>query len=406
MIKKVNSIIKRVINAIKEGSFFSRVYGRIKLLFVNSLKNIVTRNIKIDDNKIMFLTFQGDYGCNPKAICNELIKQNKDVKLIWVIRSDTKNFDQYPKEVKLVARNTLELFKEAASTKVFIDNANNFSYMKLKKKKGQVLLQTWHGSMGFKKIETNKNTNWMKKSQSLDNITDYCIVNSKFEKNVFVDTFWPTTDMLDYGHARNDILFNDGSEFDAITKKIKKMYNIDDDVKIALYAPTFRDDCNLNIYDVDYNSLIEALEKRFRSKWCVFVRLHYKYKHVKLTKKEDSRVINVTEYPDIQELMCAASLGITDYSSWMCDYVLTHRPGFLFALDIDKYINERGFYYPLNTTPFPIARNNDELYNAIINFDDKQYENDVNDFLKRMGCIEDGKASQRIVKKIDEIISK
>ena len=35
------------------------------------------------ENQIMFLTFQGDYTCNPKYIAEELIRQNTDYKLVW-----------------------------------------------------------------------------------------------------------------------------------------------------------------------------------------------------------------------------------------------------------------------------------------------------------------------------------
>ena len=38
------------------------------------------------ENKIMFLTFQGDYTCNPKYIAEELLRQNSDYKLVWDVK--------------------------------------------------------------------------------------------------------------------------------------------------------------------------------------------------------------------------------------------------------------------------------------------------------------------------------
>ena len=116
-------------------------------------------------------------------------------------------------------------------------------------------------------------------------------------------------------------------------------------------------------------------------------------------------LIDVTKYPDIQELMLIADIGITDYSSWIYDYVLTRKPGFIFAEDIEEYNTERGFYYKLETTPFAIARNNEELFDCIMNFDLSIYQNKVDKFLSNKGCIEDGKASYRVVEKIKEIMN-
>ena len=87
----------------------------------------------------------------------------------------------------------------------------------------------------------------------------------------------------------------------------------------------------------------------------------------------------------------------------MCDYVLTNKPGFLYASDIQKYIDdERGFYYSLSSTPFPVAENNQELYDKIVKFDEKKYKTEVKAYLKRLGCYEKGEACKKIVEKINE----
>lgn len=94
---------------------------------------------------------------------------------------------------------------------------------------------------------------------------------------------------------------------------------------------------------------------------------------------------------------------ITDYSSCIFDFMLSRRPGFIFATDIEEFNTERGFYYPLEETPFPIARNNEELMQNIRNFDEAAYHNGVEEFLINKGCIEDGCASERVADKIAEL---
>lgn len=405
--------VSKIINSIKEGTFLKKVNHKISITVMLVLRKVFADNKKINNEQIMFLTFQGNYNCNPKAIANEIIKRKLPYRLVWVVNKDNlKNTEEYPKELILVKKNSLKFYIEAAKTKIFIDNANNFVYSKLKKKEGQIILQPWHGSMGFKKLDQSsvKNEKWVRKAQELGEITDYCIVNSKFELDVFRNSYWPKTPMLKYGHPRNDVLFNKNNEFEIYNNKVKERYKIEPECKIALYAPTFRDNCDFESYNMDYEKLHEALVKKFGGKWKILVRFHFKLKFAKIPPKYLKKVINATDYPDMQELLCACDLGITDYSSWMCDYVLTRRPGFLFTLDMDKYVDERGFYYPLESSPFKVCKSNKELYDNIVNFDEKKYQKDIDKFLKDKECYEDGNASKRVVElienKLEELIDK
>ena len=76
--------------------------------------------------------------------------------------------------------------------------------------------------------------------------------------------------------------------------------------------------------------------------------------------------------------------------------MLTMRPAFIYAPDLKKYNTQRGFYYPLESTPFFIAQNTEELTRNISLFSPAVYENKVKKFLSEKGCIEDGMACKRI----------
>ena len=92
------------------------------------------------------------------------------------------------------------------------------------------------------------------------------------------------------------------------------------------------------------------------------------------------------KYPDIQELLAASDIMITDYSSCMFDFMLSAKPAFIFATDIEKYNSDRGFYYSLDTTPFAIASNNEKLVENILNFEETSYKKDVKSFIKGKPC--------------------
>lgn len=85
--------------------------------------------------------------------------------------------------------------------------------------------------------------------------------------------------------------------------------------------------------------------------------------------------------------------------------MLTRRPGFLFATDMEQYEKDnREFFYPLDSMPFPLAQNNAQLIQNILNFDDETFPAKCDAFLKDKGCMDDGHASQRIADFVETIL--
>ena len=155
--------------------------------------------------------------------------------------------------------------------------------------------------------------------------------------------------------------------------------------------------------------ILEAARERFGGEWKLLLRYHMSVWKVyqdrdQLAGSHGDSVIDVTGYDDMQELMTIADIAITDYSSWIYDFVLQRRPGFIFATDISLYNNERGFCYPLETTPFAIATNNAQLKQNILAFEQDPYLEKVEAFLEEKGCMEDGRASERTVDKVLEMM--
>lgn len=229
---------------------------------------------------------------------------------------------------------------------------------------------------------------------------DYFLTDSKFDEEVFSGSFWPNVKHLKVGHPRNDLLF-DKEWMEKIRKKVYNHYNFPDHVHLALYGPTFRDNkSDVSAINVDYTMLKEALEKRFGGEWYIMSRLHFHNAKSQQAKKgmQGLRFVkDVSGYKDMMELMAASEVGITDYSSWIFDYLFTGRPGFIYAADIEKYRNDRGFYYSLDETPFLIADTNEKLTENIQAFDQNVFDKKVQEFLVARGCYEDGKASDRVV---------
>lgn len=396
-----------------EGRFFQSLgewFWKVTDRAIANIYNFFKFGTKpIDNHKIMMLTSRGSYNCNPRAIAEEIIRQKLPYKIVWVIRKENiGNHEVYPKNVKLVLRGSYDFYKEAATSKVWIDNSVTFTYLFAHKRKKQVLFETWHGSFGLKRFDASVNNNkyWVKKAYQEGQITDYCLTNCKFEEELFKDTFWKDAEMLPYGHPRNDMLFRmDSEENRKLADSIRKKYHIAEDTHIMLYAPTYREEASGAMVELAYADVVEALEERFGGKWMIMVRYHFLDRMYANLNKSNPNIINVTTYPDIQDLMLVADIGVTDYSSWIYDYFFTKRPCFLYVPDIDAYTKkDRDFLFPIETTPFPIGKTNEALCEQILNFDEEKYKKDYDVFCDKMQCYEDGHAAERLVEKLKEIM--
>lgn len=395
------------------GSFFLHVNKFISGLFKKARKRfdfaigfVVRRMIyskgKINPNKIFVMTYDGSYSCNPRYIIEEVVRRELPVEIVWVVPPKKRSVDKISPDIKLVTRGSYTMFDEMASSKIWIDNALNCVWYGMPKKKGQIYINTWHGSLGIKRLSGNKT--WMMRAKRCNKLTDYCIANSTFEEDVYRETFWKDVPYLKYGHARNDVFF-DPEQTELLKQQIYEYFELENRPNLFLYAPTFRDTGAMDWFTIDFERLKKNLEERFGGEWVILVRMHHKDRKRKKIFSGEEWLLNASNYGDMQELLPAVDAGMTDYSSWAYDYILTKRPLFLYAPDAEKYNDTRGFYYSLESTPFPLVADNDELENAILSFDQQKYETDVDEFLKDKGCYDDGQASKRAADLIEKIIA-
>ena len=116
-----------------------------------------------------------------------------------------------------------------------------------------------------------------------------------------------------------------------------------------------------------------------------------KYKNGRYSKT----VKNATGYADMQELLAASDVLVTDYSSSMFDFVNTKRPCFLYVPDLANYKAERDNYFELEELPFPFALSNGEMIKIIRNFDKEKYEDQIQALFDRVELKESGRASEK-----------
>jgi len=356
----------------------------------------------INKKSIIFISYNGSqYSCNPKYI-SEYMLTNKmnEYDLIWTV-SDKKRF-KYLKDkgYKLVRYNSIEYLYKILTSKVIVTNVSISSFLPIRK--GQYVINTWHGGGAYKKALFNEEKiSKIVKKVYAEKVNLYLSSCERFSDLVIRGTFNYKGQILECGLPRNDIFFTNDYR---IKKKVKDFYNIDNNKKIILYAPTFRD-TNANFdHCLDYKRLLKAVTAKFGGEWIICIRAHH-YAIVK-TKLNTEIILDVSRYPDMQELLLTADILITDYSSSIWDFSIMKKPCFLYTPDLNKYKSERNFYIDINKWHFPICSNNDELINSILNFNMEEFRNNMELHHKEWGSFENGQATQRTVELILSIIGK
>ncbi|MGI2293455.1 CDP-glycerol glycerophosphotransferase family protein [Paenibacillus sp. GXUN7292] len=360
--------------------------------------------LPIKNNKIFLFSYYGSqYGDNPKYISEYIVANFPDNKfdIVWAFNDlESKRNLTGIKKVKVMS---FTYFYHLCTAKVIITNYRT-TEMFIKRKK-QYYIQTWHSSLRLKHIEKDAEHSLpehyvqMAKQDSLK--CDLLLSGCKLSTEIFQRSFWYDGEILEIGTPRNDILFHKNP---AMREQVLSALHLPIDHNIVLYAPTFRKNNNLDVYDINYSQLLASLKNKFGGEWIVLVRLH---PHLLSKAKElpfSNDVINVTSYDDIQQLLSVADVLISDYSSLMFDYSFTQRPCFLYVPDVEEYSStERKLYFELWELPYISAFSNNDLLNKVENFDREEYERNLKQFLARIGTFEEGKACESLIKRIDEV---
>ncbi len=355
------------------------------------------RLLPMQGDKVVFCSAGGrGFGDNPKAVALALMELQPGLDLVWL----TKHMDiELPDGIRPCPYGTPQAVKELSTAKVWVNDSRGGAHYK---RKNQRYLQTWHG-FALKHIERAAEKlpeHYVRQCQLDSAQIDLIASNSAFMTRVYREDFWYDGEIAEYGSPRNDVLFRPNH----CGEKVKEFFGLPKDQKLLLYAPTFRDDGSTDCYAIDPEGALAACEKRFDGQWSALLRLHPNAAALSkgLFPYDGERVIDATAYPDMQELLLACDLLITDYSSSMFDYALSGKPCIQFATDIEAYQEGRGFYFPLDHLPFPLARSNEELEGIIAGFDEAAQKERWAEFATQQGFCEDGHASERCARWILE----
>lgn len=389
---------------IKESAFLSAVaYGGRKLYYKSLQRHY--RSAPLNRKKVLFSNFNGrGYGCNPKAIAEKLHALRPDYELVWVCSSKAAE-ESLPPYVRPVSYNTRAYFKDLVTAGTWVFNLTAQDY--ITKREGQFYIQTWHGDRAFKKIlhdaeELDSFKKWMRNVKLReDELCDCCMSASDFGTRIYRSSFLYHGRVTEFGQPRNDVLVHMDPDRAA---QVRKRLKLSGDLKLLLYAPTFRDHLKSekkSNSNIQLDRVVEELERLTGSKWMVLLRAH-SGKELSLSGKGMlDNSLDVTAYPDMADLLLIADLLITDYSSCAPDFALTGRPILLYQDDIEEYVSkDRTMWFTMEESPYWYANNMEELLTALRKITPEAAQENDRAILDFYGTKESGESSRIICEEI------
>ena len=324
-----------------------RVSGRAWMRLQNRVHGVQPR-------RVFFSSFKGKaYSDSPRFISEALHELRPDLEIVWQLSNPA----DAPDYVRAVKPHSLRALTELATARCIVDNFNRPIH--LLKFPGQLYVQTWHGDRGFKKMlyDMNDGLAYPDGAQM-----DLAVSGSRFGTKNFRTAFRYDGEVLQQGMPRNDRLVHpDPAEIACIRQRL----NIPENTRVLLYAPTFRDATSGSDLKAgfDLTRAIARLSRATNQKWLCLTRAHDQNRKI-TTDAADVR--DMTDYPEMSDLLLIADMLITDYSSSAGDYVLLHRPVVLYQPDLSSFVqSDRDMYFDMKTCPYVRAESESALYSLL-----------------------------------------
>ena len=365
----------------------------------NAIMRRARRRHGVDMNKVVFSAFNyRSYNDNPRYISEMLHALRPETDIVWLfgdVEKAKKNFP-IPDYVRTFPALSREGVGEMGRARVVVDNFSKSFYLKFSPE--QYYIQTWHGDRAFKKVGYDRD---IPHGELLEEHCSLGITGSDYGDMQFRSAFHYKGEIMKVGYPRNDILLRDDP---AEALAIRSALGIDDATRLLLYAPTFRDVDRLHHQQqrvpLDLMRVLDALEARTGEKWKCLVRAHYMSFGIPV-EDPSGRLLNMTTYPEMAELLKIADALITDYSSCAGDYALTRRPIFLYQDDLEDYKNNnRELYFDMADSPYWVATTQEEMEQLIAGYTPDGARENCEAILRFYGEAETGHAAQSIAEYI------
>lgn len=370
---------------------FARISQFRKFGMPKSYVNAV-KNHKINSKMVFFESnLAKQYTGNPRYIYEKMLKSYPDYTYVWSYNGDGNNIPGNP---IIVERKSEQYYKYLAQSAIVI---NNTTFPNWYFRDETFYLQTWHGTP-YKRLHWDRNNDkyctphFYIKQKGWDAL----LSPNSYSTERFKSAFRYDGDVITYGYPANDIFYNE-EEYSSKRNSIREKLGINDDELVYLYAPTWRDGTHIGNCMFKFDLLINP--KKFLDNApensVLLIRSHHMSNSSEALKDLNGKAVDVSNWDDATELMCAADILITDYSSIVFDWYCSKKPVIYYVPDLEDYENKvRGVYFNIRETNCGvICQSEEELYDNLDIKDAPFYE----DFYNKFCSIHDGHSSEKVI---------
>jgi CDP-glycerol glycerophosphotransferase len=359
--------------------------------------------LPIDKNLVLFEAGMGkQYADSPRYIYEELVRRGDQRTKVW---SYTGHVPVADPNTRVVKRHSPAFYYYLARAGYWVSN-QNFPYY-VTRRRGAVYLQTWHGTPLKRMLHDlgqvhGRDEGYRSRVTTMVKQWSTLLSQSPFATEALRSAFQYKGDILEAGYPRNDQFSS--PDRDQIAARVRRRFGILADQRVILYAPTFRDDqpSRAGKFAFSLPLDLQRMYDEFGEGTVILLRMHLHVDSALQIPKHLKHVVrDVSRYPEIQELMLASDVLITDYSSVFFDYAALRRPILFYAYDLEHYRDDlRGFYLDYEAdVPGEIVTSQDDLIKALSNLDeiDAPHQARRDEFLRRFAPLDDGAAARRVV---------
>ena len=293
-----------------------------------------------------------------------------------------------------------------ATSRVVIADDYFFPIYPVRKRSGITIIQVWHACGAFKRFgRATLASEWgadeiFLKWVPIHSNYDLTLVSSASIAQIYADAFGQSVETVTavFGIPRTDALAPSPRR-DAAEREMRARLGLTDNRTTILYAPTFR---GADLKGARAPELLDiaALHRVLGDQYRLILRLHPFVKSaMRIPDEARDFVVDASREPDVNEVMLAADILVTDYSSIIFEYSLLNRPMAFLAPDLDAYERERGFFFDYRSgVPGPVVDTTEQLITWI---NAKAFDlQRVANFATESFDVMDGHATERLVEQV------
>ncbi len=371
----------------------SAILHRIRFAFYIVPYIAFARAARVRPGRVLFLSdSRDDYSGNFEFLHDAILRQDPNADVVGVFKPSLSSSRPLRDIVRLP-------WLIATAQTIVVDDFYPLIYS-FKIRPEARLVQVWHAAGAFKRVGWSRAGlpgGPLPGSAAHRNYTD-ATVSSEAVRADYAEAFRIDMSRVHaLGVPRTDAFFNPEGVQRA-SERIRREYGIPAERKIVLFAPTFRGNgqrsATFDFDSVPWQRVVQDLG----DDWVLMVKMHPFVTPLLSARPHVTGLIDVSAEREMTDLLMAADVLVTDYSSAIFEYALLRRPIVFYCPDLEEYTSSRSFYHPFSEYLCgPVIHDGAELAETIRN---ARTTPALDSFIDMFMSACDGDSSERIAREV------